>query len=148
VSATGEELSAEARRLLEEARVGRLATADANGRPHVVPVVFAWREDRIYLPVDHKTKRSADPAALRRIRNLRENPRASLLVDHYEEDWRRLAWVRVDGRAELVEEGPLYRQAVEALTAKYPQYREHPLADEGEGLVIVIRPEAFRAWHA
>lgn len=136
----------EARRLLEEARVARLATADAGGRPHVVPVVFAFTPNAVYLPIDHKPKRRSDPRALRRVRNLEANPRAALLVDHYEEDWDRLRWVRVDGRAELVDRGPAYRDALAALAAKYPQYRANPLPPEGAGLVILLRPESLRAW--
>ena len=83
--ATSGGLSGEAERMLREARVARLATADAQGRPHLVAVVFAVAGRRIFLPIDHKAKRGSDPRALRRIRNLEENPRASLLVDHYEE---------------------------------------------------------------
>lgn len=138
----------EARRLLREARVARLATADARGSPHVVPVVFVWQKDRIYIPVDHKAKKSPDPNALRRIRNLRENPRASVLIDHYEEDWRELAWVRVDGSVTLVTEDPLYGEGVQALTAKYAQYRETPLPPAGEGLIIRLNIETIRFWRA
>ncbi len=141
-------LSIEAERLLRDARVARLATADATGRPHLVPVVFALRGERLYIPVDHKPKKSPDPGSLRRIRNLRENSRASLLVDHYEEAWAKLAWVRVDGRAELLTEGPFYDEGVDALSGKYPQYREHPLPPAGEGLLILLHVESIRAWHA
>ena len=138
----------EAQRLVREARVARLATAGEDGCPHLVPVVFAWQKDWIYIPVDHKAKRSADPNALRRIRNLRENPRASLLIDHYEEEWRKLAWVRADGRVDLVREGPPYVEGARALTVKYPQYREHPLPPEGGGLIILLHIETIRTWHA
>ena len=139
---------AQARRMLGDERVGRLATADPGGLPHVVPVVFALDDDRVFLPIDHKPKRAATPEGLRRIRNLRANPRASLLVDRYDEDWTRLAWVRVDGPVDLVEEGPAYRGAVARLTDKYPQYREHPLPGEGDGLVIVLRIGTVRGWRA
>jgi len=139
---------AQARRILGAERVGRLATSDSQGRPHVVPVVFALAGDRVFLPIDHKPKRAATPERLRRVRNLRANPQASLLVDHYEEDWRRLAWVRVDGTVELITEGPLYREAVARLEEKYPQYREHPLPAEGDGLVIVLRIGTLRGWRA
>lgn len=139
---------AQARRMLEEERVARLATSDAEGRPHLVPVVFALAGDRIFLPIDHKPKRSASPEKLRRVRNLRANPRASLLVDRYDEDWARLAWVRVDGPAALVAEGPEYREAVTRLTEKYPQYRAHPLPAEGASLVIVLHIDALRGWSA
>lgn len=134
--------------MLQAERVGRLATADPEGRPHLVPVVFALADGRVFLPIDHKPKRSALPENLRRVRNLRANPWASLLVDHYEEDWSRLAWVRVDGAVELITEGPFYREAVARLKEKYPQYREHPLLAEGDGLVIVLRIGALRGWRA
>jgi len=134
--------------MLGAERVGRLATSDSQGRPHLVPVVFALAGDRVFLPIDHKPKRASSPESLRRVRNLRANARASLLVDHYEEDWRRLAWVRVDGAVELITEGPLYREAAARLKEKYPQYREHPLPAEGDGLVIVLRIGALRGWRA
>ena len=142
------ELSDEARRLLEKARVARLATADAAGRPHLVPVVFAMKESRLFIPIDHKPKKSRDPYALRRVRNLRDNPRASILVDHYEEDWRRLAWVRVDGSVELVSNDPGYSEGVRALTTRYPQYTAHPLPPAPDGLLIVIEMNTIRTWHA
>jgi PPOX class probable F420-dependent enzyme len=138
----------EARRLLEGERVGRLATADAKGRPHVVPVVFALSRDRIFLAIDHKPKRSPSPESLRRVRNLRANPRASLLVDRYDEDWSRLAWARADGPVDLIEEGPIFREAVATLTGKYPQYRAHPLPPEGSGLVIVLHIGTLLGWRA
>ncbi len=137
---------AQARRMIEEARIARLATSDRSGRPHLVPVVFALAGERIFLPIDHKPKRSASPEKLRRVRNLRANPRASLLVDHYDEDWTRLAWARVDGAVEIVEAGPEYREAVARLTEKYPQYRAHPLPAEGASFVIVLHIDAVRGW--
>jgi PPOX class probable F420-dependent enzyme len=137
---------AQARALLDQARVARLATADASARPHIVPVVFAIEGDRVFIPIDHKPKRADSPEALRRVRNLRSNPRASMLVDRYDEDWHRLAWVRVDGRVELVSEGGLYREGVKHLSEKYPQYREHPLPPEGAGLVIVLAIGTLRGW--
>ncbi len=138
----------QARRMLAETRVARLATSDPEGRPHIVPVVFALGDDRLFLPIDHKPKRAETPEGLRRIRNLRANPRASLLVDHYDEDWTRLTWVRVDGGVDLVTEGPDYRDALARLAGKYPQYREHPLPGEGGGLVIVLRIGTLRGWRA
>ena len=142
------ELSDEARRLLEQARVARLATVDAAGRPHLVPIVFALKASRLFVPIDHKPKKNRDPNALRRVRNLRENPRASILVDHYEEDWRRLAWVRVDGSVELVSDGPAYSEGIRALTDRYPQYTEDPLPPAPDGLLIVLEMETIRTWRA
>jgi PPOX class probable F420-dependent enzyme len=138
----------EVRRFLDTERVARLATADARGRPHLVPVVYAFQGDRVFIPIDRKPKKHADPRALRRVRNLCENPRASLLVDHYEEDWGRLAWFRVDGQATLLEGGPAYQEGARALTVKYPQYRARPLPAEGEGLMILLHIETVRSWRA
>ncbi|MGH2946477.1 MAG: TIGR03668 family PPOX class F420-dependent oxidoreductase [Solirubrobacteraceae bacterium] len=118
------------------ARVGRLATVTADGRPHVVAVCFALAGGRIYTAVDAKPKSTR---ALRRLENVRATGRASLLVDHYEEDWSKLWWVRVDGRAEVLSESGA---AIDALIAKYPQYRAQPPA----GPVIALTPEAWRTW--
>jgi PPOX class probable F420-dependent enzyme len=120
---------------LAQARVGRLATVTAEGRPHVVPVCFAVHEGRIYTAVDAKPKRSA---ALARLDNVRATGRASLLVDHYEEDWSRLWWVRADGTAEVIESDV----AIDALAAKYDQYR----AARPAGPVIAIAPDRWRSW--
>jgi PPOX class probable F420-dependent enzyme len=124
---------AEAR--LAAARVGRLATVGADGRPHVVPVCFALHEGTIVTAVDQKPKSTR---ALRRLENVRATGRASLLVDHYEEDWSKLWWVRVDGAAEVVES----EAAIDALAAKYEQYR----AARPAGPVIALTPAGWRAW--
>jgi PPOX class probable F420-dependent enzyme len=118
------------------ARVGRLATVSAEGRPHVVPVTFAMLGDDIVTAVDAKPKTTR---ALRRLENVRATGRASLLVDHYEEDWTRLWWVRVDCAAEVVDSA---ETAIDALVAKYEQYR----AARPAGPVIVLRPDAWRSW--
>lgn len=120
---------------LAQARVGRLATVTADGRPHVVPVCFALAGGRIFTAVDAKPKSTR---ALRRLENVRATGRASLLVDHYEEDWSRLWWVRVDGAAEVVDA----TEALDALAAKYEQYRTAPPA----GPAIAIVPERWRSW--
>jgi PPOX class probable F420-dependent enzyme len=122
---------------LAAARVGRLATVTPDGRPHVVPVCFALHEGRIFTAVDAKPKASR---ALARLENVRATGRASLLVDHYEEDWTRLWWVRVDGAAEVLESDT----ALDALAAKYPQYR----AERPAGPLIAIAPEQWRSWVA
>ena len=113
---------AEARERFAAARVARLATADAGGRPHLVPVVFAVEGDRVYTVVDAKPKRTT---ALRRLRNVAENPWVALLVDHYDErTGTALWWVRAEGRGRVVEaDAPEARRAVELLRARYPQQR-------------------------
>ncbi|MFI9380545.1 TIGR03668 family PPOX class F420-dependent oxidoreductase [Kutzneria sp. NPDC052558] len=105
------------------ARVARLATVGADGRPHLVPVTFALRGRVVVIAVDHKPKTTT---TLRRLRNIRENDQVSLLVDHYEEDWRRLWWVRVDGVARVLTEQAQRREPVSWLCEKYAQYRERP----------------------
>jgi PPOX class probable F420-dependent enzyme len=106
-----------------QARVARLATADRTGRPHLVPVTFAVHEDLVVIAVDHKPKTTTN---LRRLRNIRENDQVSLLVDHYDEDWRRLWWVRVDGTARILVDEAERAEPVAWLCAKYEQYRERP----------------------
>src|ERR687887_130163 len=107
---------------LEDARVARLASVDERGRPHVVPICFALDGDTLYTAVDEKPKRSR---ALRRLRNIEANPVAEVLIDHYEEDWSRLWWVRLRGRARVTD---LHERALELLQAKYEQYRAVPPA--------------------
>jgi PPOX class probable F420-dependent enzyme len=128
--------------LLRSERVGRLGTASAAGEPHVVPVCFVWDGHDLWTPIDGKPKSTR---ALRRVRNLAENPRASLLVDHYEEDWRELRWVAVHGRAELVGgESDTAGAALARLREKYPQYVEVEVGPE----VIRLAPERIAAWSA
>ena len=128
---------------LREARVGRLATADAIGRPLVVPVCFAVDADALYSAVDDKPKRTRE---LRRLRNVAENPLASLVVDEWNEDWSRLRWVIVEGRADVVRTGAAFTRALELLEAKYPQYRAMDLRTEGA--VLRLRAERILAWRA
>ena len=130
--------------LLRTARVGRLATADAHGCPLVVPVCFCFDGNTVYSAIDAKPKRPTG-RALRRVRNIEENPQVSLVVDEYHEDWTRLRYVIVDGRAALITEGPAYSGAVDLLTAKYPQYRVLGL-DRVSGLVIAITPGRILSW--
>jgi PPOX class probable F420-dependent enzyme len=123
----------------EAAPVARLATVDAGGRPHLVPCCFAMEGDVAYSIVDHKPKRSP---ALRRLDNIRANPAVCLLVDHYEDDWSQLWWVRFDGTARLLTDGPEYDAAIALLCAKYEQYRATPPS----GTVIAIDVLAVRSW--
>lgn len=123
-------------RSIAEAPVARMATVDPSGRPHVVPICFAVEGDTLYTAVDEKPKRTR---ALRRLRNLEANPHVEVLIDHYEEDWSRLWWVRLRGTARVVGDEP---HALELLRAKYPQYRERP----PRGPVIAVAIEERREW--
>jgi PPOX class probable F420-dependent enzyme len=129
--------------LLERARVARLATLRAaDGAPHVVPITFACDPARglIVHAVDHKPKATR---ALARAANLRADPRASLLADHYEEDWSALWWVRADGRGEVLEHAP---ELVDLLVARYPEQYGGPRRPEGP--VIAVQVERLRSWSA
>lgn len=128
---------------LSEARVGRLATADAAGRPLVVPVCFVLDDEAIYSAVDDKPKRTRE---LRRLRNVTENPQASLVVDEWHEDWSRLRWVIVEGRADVLRSGGEFDRAIEALQEKYPQYRTMDLRTDGA--VLRLRAGRVLAWRA
>lgn len=130
---------------LQLARVGRLATASAAGEPHVVPVCFVFDGSCVYSAIDAKPKR-VDPRRLRRLLNLRENPRACLVVDHYEEEWVRLRYILVSGKAEVLETGPDRERALVLLREKYPQYRTMP--GFGQAPVIRLIPEKVSAWRA
>lgn len=131
------------RRYLEGANLGRLATADTDSRPHVVPVCVALHEDTVVTPIDEKPKRG-DPDELRRSRDIRENPRVSLVVDHYDPDWSNLGWVQVRGTASHLEPGdPSHAGAVSALHAKYDQYASHALAERP---IIQIEPGSVLSW--
>jgi PPOX class probable F420-dependent enzyme len=134
----------EARRRFAAARAARLATVDRDGRPHLVPIVFAVEGGRIYSAVDAKPKRGAD---LRRLANIRAEPRVSLLVDHYAEDWATLWWARADGRGSVVESGPDLERALELLREKYPQYGE-PEGAPPIGPAIVVAVERWSGWTA
>jgi PPOX class probable F420-dependent enzyme len=130
---------ARCRARVSAARVGRLATVRPDGRPHVVACCFAVVDDRIWTAVDAKPKATA---RLQRLANVRAHPWASLLVDHYEEDWDALWWVRVDGPAEVLAAGDEHAAALAALIAKYPQYTAAP----PRGEVIAIVAERWRGW--
>ncbi len=129
-----------ARGYVESARVARLATADVTARPHLVPITFAVLGEEIVTAIDHKPKSTR---ALRRLRNIAGNPRVAVLVDHYDDDWSRLWWVRADGEAAVVEVDDR-ADLLAALRAKYPQYRERP----PEGPLIVIAVRRWSGWAA
>jgi PPOX class probable F420-dependent enzyme len=128
--------------LLRDARVGRLATADAAGRPLVVPVCYAFDGARCYSAVDAKPKSTRN---LRRLKNVAANPHVSLVVDVWDEDWSKLCWVIVEGRAEVLHEGEEFGRAIDLLVAKYPQYRALGLA-RTQGAVIALTPARVLAW--
>ncbi len=131
------------RSFLDIQRVGRLATADATGAPHVVPVCYALGRSNVYIVLDEKPKR-VGARALKRVRNILENPRAALVVDHYDDkDWSRLGWVMLRGRAVIVEPGPEQESAVALLRARYAQYRLMALEMSP---VIAMRPEKVTGW--
>jgi PPOX class probable F420-dependent enzyme len=119
--------------------VARLATTDADGRPHLVPIVFALERDTLYSAVDSKPKRSS---RLRRIENARARPDVTVLVDHYDEDWHRLWWIRLRGRARVLDEGEERQRALLLLREKYPQYRRQP----PKGAVLAIDVTEVRTW--
>jgi PPOX class probable F420-dependent enzyme len=125
---------------LGRARVGRLATVGSEA-PHVVPCCFAVDGPVAYSAVDDKPKRSS---RLQRLADVGANPVATLLVDHYDEDWSTLWWIRVSGPARVIEEGPEHARAVGLLRAKYPQYRVHRLT----GPVLAIELQQWRTWSA
>lgn len=126
---------------LAAAPVVRLATADEQGRPHLVVATFAVAGDRIYSAVDHKPKRSRD---LKRLRNIQANPYVSVLADHYEDQWDHLWWVRADGRARVTNEPGEMAGPLRLLAERYEQYRQTP----PEGPVIVIEVTRWSGWSA
>jgi PPOX class probable F420-dependent enzyme len=129
------------RRLVAEARVGRLVTVDPDGRPNPVPFVFALDGDVLVSAVDRKPKMTG---SLRRLANIQKRPEVSILVDHYEEDWEVLWWVRLRGRARVAEEGPDRERAVKLLAEKYPQYRDR----SPDGPAILVEIEGWKGWSA
>ena len=132
------------RRLFAAARVARLATADAAGIPHLVPIVFVVVHDTIYTAVDAKPKRTT---ALRRLTNVAANPNVSVLVDHYNDaDWSDLWWVRADGSGRVLEaDEPEARRAIDLLAERYPQQHSD---DRPQGPVLAIDVVRWSGWSA
>jgi len=122
--------------LFATARVARLATVSPDGRPHLVPIVFAVSGDLVHTAVDAKPKRTRN---LRRLANIAADPRVTVLADHYDEDWSQLWWVRADGTARILDESA---EAIAALQARYPQYRETP----PPGPFLEITVARWTAW--
>jgi PPOX class probable F420-dependent enzyme len=136
-----------ARRLLERGRVGHLATADATGRPHVVPVCYAFDESALYFVADEKPKRTA-ARSLKRLRNLRENPHAALVVDEWDEDWTRLAWVMVRGPAAVESDATRRADALARLRRRYPQYDAMRLDDANAHPLVRLSAAHVMTWCA
>ncbi len=127
---------------LRSARVARLATADRNGRPHVIPICFAFDSRELYSPIDEKPKRTS-PLRLKRVRNILENPHVAVVVDRYDEDWKKLAYVLITGRATILLRGQKHEKAVLLLRRKYPQYRRMAIEHRP---MIRIRPTRVTSW--
>src|SRR2546422_4982633 len=124
---------------LTTARVARLATTDPDGSPHLVPIVFVLDGKTLYSAVDRKPKRSSK---LRRIENARVRPDVTILVDHYEEDWGRLWWIRLRGRARVLDQGEERERALTLLSEKYSQYSSEP----PNGPVLAVDVTEVREW--
>jgi PPOX class probable F420-dependent enzyme len=145
-------LTASDRRLLQATRTATLATLDPHGRPRLVPCCYGVHPEqpRLWTPIDEKPKRSTDPRHLGRVTDLLAWPEVSLLVDRWSEDWSELAWVRLHGQATVLEtdtpdDADERRTAIQALRARYPQYRQHDL--ESRPIIAIDITEAIR-WAA
>lgn len=133
----------QARRFLERQRIAHLATADASGTPHVVPICFALIDPVVYVAIDEKPKRTA-PMQLRRLRNIAENPRVAIVADVYDDrDWSRLGFVLVHGRARLVNTSEEQQRALGVLRSRYPQYRAMALEERP---ILAVRIERVTRW--
>jgi PPOX class probable F420-dependent enzyme len=128
------------RRFLAQQRIAHLATADRRAVPHVVPVCFAVAAGTLYITIDEKPKRGT---ALKRLKNIAENPAVAVIVDRYDEDWSRLGWVMLRGRAEILREGQEHQDAQDLLRARYPQLAAMQIATYP---VIAVRIERTTSW--
>jgi coenzyme F420-0:L-glutamate ligase/coenzyme F420-1:gamma-L-glutamate ligase len=138
------ELTPGALRLLRSARVAHLATADAEGQPHVIPICFAYDGREFFSPIDEKPKR-ASARSLKRVRNILENPQVALIVDRYDENWTKLAYILVLGTARVLSRGENHRKAVRLLRRKYSQYVSMAIHERP---MIVIKPRRIITWGA
>jgi PPOX class probable F420-dependent enzyme len=130
------------RKFLAHQRIAHLATADKHAVPHVVPVCFAILDRMLYITIDEKPKRRSG-IALKRLRNIAENPAVAVVVDRYDEDWGRLGWVMLHGRAEILVDGTEHRDAQALLRSRYPQFRAMQIASCP---VIAVRVERTASW--
>ena len=140
-----QKISGAVQKILNAARVARLATLDAKTRPHIVPVCFVYDGKFFYTAIDQKPKRVA-PARLARLRNIREAPRVALLIDEYDEEWSQLWYILIRGKAKLIPKSAHkeHARAIRKLRAKYPQYAQGMLADDAP--VIRITPKRITSW--
>jgi len=136
------ELSTGALRLIRSSRVAHLATSDKSGRPHVIPICFVCDGKVFYSPIDEKPKRAA-PAKLKRLKNIRENPNTALVIDRYDEDWRKLGYTLIFGKARILQRGEKHRNAVRLLRKKYPQYRSMAIHERP---MIAITAKRVVSW--
>lgn len=136
------DLASKVKRFIRAARVAHLATADRNSRPHVIPICYVFDGKALYSPIDEKPKKAA-PLGLKRVRNILENPQVAVVVDRYDENWKKLAYVLIRGRARLLTGGENYRKAVRLLREKYPQYRRMAIEHRP---MIRIRPTRVTTW--
>ena len=127
---------------IRTARVARLATADAKGQPHVIPICYVFDGKEFFSPIDEKPKQTP-PTKLKRLRNITENSKISLVIDRYDENWRHLAYVLVTGEARIVLSGTKHASAVKRLRAKYAQYRRMAIHERP---MIVITPRQLKSW--
>jgi PPOX class probable F420-dependent enzyme len=138
-------LSADERTFADRHRVARLATVDAAGAPHVIPICYAVVGECFYFVIDEKPKRTR--TGLKRLRNIAANPHVALVIDDYDEDWTRLAYLLVQGRAAVVDDRDEYATALAALRDRYLPYRSMPLAFDTHPLlrITVGRSHLWRA---
>ena len=135
-------LSARERHFVDSRRIGHLATADSHAVPHVVPVCFGLAQDRLYITIDQKPKREGG-RPLKRLRNITDNPHVAIVFDHYDEDWQRLAWVMLHGRAEILAAGSEHDRAQSLLQSRYPQLDAMQI---GQLPVIAMDIERVASW--
>jgi len=132
---------------IERARVARLATVDSTFRPHLVPVVFVFDGNNFFIPIDQKRK-TVKPQGLKRIKNLQDNPNVALLIDTYSEDWTKLAFVMIQGKASVITSRTQLnidvKEAYKKLTTKYRQYQKIGMSE----MCIIIKPEKITSWGA
>ncbi len=135
-------LSPSVLRFIRVARLAHLATAGADGQPHVIPICFVFDGTHFYSPIDEKPKRSG-PAKLKRVINIQTNPQATLVIDRYSDDWQQLAYVLIPGKAKILHRGAVHAKAVRRLRRKYPQYRQMEIQTRP---MIQIRPVRWIFW--
>ena len=138
--------------IIDKARVARLATVNSEGKPHLVPVVFAYDREHYYIPIDEKTKqRPSKPEKLKRVKNIQANPNIALLIDEYNEDWTKLYFVMIQGRASLISNKKgeqenelllLLEKAHKLLAEKYHQYQKIGIGE----YIIIIYPQKIVTW--